>query len=262
MHSLWKTLLGEFVGTFTLVTIGCGAIISAASSSSAGIYASFAFGLALIVAIYTWGSQTGGHFNPAFTMGVAACGGMDWIRAILYWIVQFLAAICAAAVLLYFFGSASGLGASVGTWTSIDALKAVLLEGLLTFLLTLVFLCVTKDCRTALIAGFAVGLSLTACMLVAYNWTGGSFNPARSLGPAIFTNNLGTVWIYLLGPLVGGLLAGLCFRLYHSGWCGDNSAALDTMGASEVLKHKVSTTVHNVGTSMARSMPVRFDPSI
>lgn len=261
MHNLWKDLVAEFFGTFTLVTIGCGAVLLGTANGGNNLVSAFAFGLALIAAIYTWGAQSGGHFNPAVSLGAAVSGEMDWMRMIAYWIVQIVAGIAAAAVLVYFFGADSGVGASTGEFTTTNKLKAVLLEALLTFFLVLAFLFTTRGSNASLVAGFVIGLTLTAAMFVGLPWTGGSLNPARSFGPAIFAGELGTVWIYLLGPLIGAVLAALLYRAYSTTWCVDKRLhEIDTKAASQTVGEKVSTAFHRVGNSMASAMPVAFVP--
>ena len=261
MHSLWKDLLAEFFGTFTLVTIGCGAVLLGTANGGNNLISALAFGLALIAAIYTWGAKSGGHFNPAVSLGAAVSGEMDWMRMIAYWIAQIVAGIAAAAVLVYFFGSSSGVGASTGVFTTTNKLKAVLLEALLTFFLVLAFLFTTRGSSTSIFAGFVIGLTLTAAMFVGLPWTGGSLNPARSLGPAIFAGQLNTVWIYLIGPLIGAIIAALLYRAYSSTWCSEkNGHSVDTAAASNVITNKVSGAFHRVGNSMASAMPVSFTP--
>lgn len=261
MQNLWKSLVAEFFGTFTLVTIGCGAVLLGASNGGNNMVSALAFGLALIAAIYTWGAQSGGHFNPAISLGAAVSGEMDWMRMFAYWIVQIVAGIAAAAVLVGFFGTASGVGASTGEWTTTNKLKAVLLEALLTFFLVLAFLFTTRGSSASIVAGFVIGLTLAAAMFVGLPWTGGSMNPARSFGPAIFAGQLNTVWIYLLGPLIGAVIAALLYRAYSSTWCMDKRLQnVDTQAASQVISDKISTTFHRVGNSMASAMPVAFTP--
>lgn len=210
---LWKALLTEFLGTFTLVFVGAGAVALTTAQGGSLIGSAFAFGLALMAIIYAWGSFSGTHVNPAVSFGYAVAGRMGWGLMALYWIAQFLGGIVAAALIFYFFGSATGAGASIGSFTNTDAWKAVFLEALLTMFLVLTVLLVTRNPTLALVSGLAIGLVLTFDMLVGFPFTGASMNPARSFGPAIFSNNLGTFWIYLVGPLLGALIAALVYRL-------------------------------------------------
>lgn len=213
MHEVWKCLLTEFIGTFVFVFIGAGAVALTAAQGATSLGTAFAFGLAFITLFYAWSVYSGAHFNPAVSFGYAVAGKMNWALMLGYWVVQLLGAILAAAVIAYFFGTQTGAGASVGTFTYTDKLKAVLLEGLLTFFLVMTVLLVTKNPTVALYSGFAIGLVYTFAYINAGDLTGASMNPARSLGPALFSSNMGTYWIYVVGPLVGALLAALVFRL-------------------------------------------------
>lgn len=154
------------------------------------------------------------NFNPAVSFELALEGRMNWGVMVAYWIVQLLGGIVAAALIAYFFGTASGVGASVGSLTNTDAWKAVLVEAIATFFLAITVLIVTRKPLLSLVVGLAIGLILTFDILAIGPLTGGSMNPARSLGPAIFSNNIGTYWIYVVGPLLGGLVAALVYKLF------------------------------------------------
>jgi len=219
MEDTVKALLAEFIGTFTLVLIGCGAVALAVQQGFNIIISAFAFGLVLLALVYTWGSYSGAHLNPAISFGFAVAGRMPWLLMLGYWIAQILGAILAAALVAYFFGTASGAGASVGILTNTDAWKAVLVEAFITFFLVLTVLFVTRSPMLSLVSGLAIGLIVVAAMLAFGYLTGASMNPARSLGPAIFSGNMGTWWIYVVGPLLGALVAALIFRAFDSMWC-------------------------------------------
>lgn len=214
MDYLWKALLCEFLGTFTLVFVGAGAVALTAAQGGSLVGSAFAFGLALMILIYAWGSYSGAHFNPAISFGTAVAGRMNWGLMFGYWIAQLLGGIAAAALIAYFFGTASGVGASIGSLTNTDAWRAVLFEAIITFFLVITFLLVTKNPWMAFSGGIAIGLVLTANMLFGAPLTGASMNPARSLGPAIFSGNIGTYWIYVVGPLIGALVAALIYKLF------------------------------------------------
>lgn len=212
--SLWSSLLVEFLGTFAVVLIGCGAIALTIAQGGSLVGSAFAFGLVLMSLYYMFGSFSGAHFNPAVSFGFAVAGRMPWGLMFGYWIAQFLGAIAAAALVAYFYGTANGAGASVGSLTNTDQWKAFLLEAFLTFFLVMAYLLVTRNPLLAIASGLAIGLVLTFSMLAAGPLTGASMNPARSLGPAIFSNNMGSYWIYIVGPLVGALVAALVYKLF------------------------------------------------
>lgn len=218
MDHVWIALLSEFLGTFTLVFIGAGAAALTLSQGGSLVGTALAFGLALAAIIYVWGSYSGGHFNPAVSFGAALVGRMSWGTMLAYWCVQLLGGIAAAALIAWFFGTASGVGASVGSLTYTDQIKAVLVEALITFFLVFTILMVTKNAMYSLVAGLIIGMVLTFDILVAGPLTGGSANPARSLGPALFSGNISSYWIYVVGPLLGALAAGLLFKAMDTCW--------------------------------------------
>ena len=211
---VWKALLAEFIGTFTLVFIGASAVALTVGQGGSLLTSAFAFGLALMTIIYVWGSYSGAHVNPAVSFGFAVAGQMNWGLMLGYWVAQLLGGIAAAALVAYFFGTATGAGASIGSLTNSDIWKAILLEAFLTFFLVIAYLFVYRNPFLAIISGIAVGLVLTFAMLAGGPLTGASTNPARSLGPAIFSNNMGTYWIYIVGPLLGALVAALVYKLF------------------------------------------------
>lgn len=217
-EEVWKALLAEFFGTFILVFVGAGAVALSAQQGGSLIGSAFAFGLALLVLVYALSSWTAGHFNPAVSFGAAVAGKMSWVTMLGYWIAQVLGGILAAALILWFYGSATGVGASVGSLTQTTPWKALLFEALLTFFLVFAVLTVTNNPALALVSGLVIGTILAADMFAGFPLTGASMNPARSIGPALFSNNIGSLWIYIIGPLLGALVAALLFRLMNANW--------------------------------------------
>jgi aquaporin Z len=203
-----KALLAEFIGTFALIFIGAG---TAAVGVGGLLGVALAHGIVIISMAYAYGPISGAHVNPAVTLAVALRGNLKWSEAVSYWIAQFLGGIAAAATLLFILGGASsGLGATVPT--SVSPLQAIVLEALLTFLLVNVILHTTEAKNPTPPAGLAIGLTLAGAILFGGPLTGASLNPARTLGPALFTGTLDVFWIYLLGPAVGAILAVLARR--------------------------------------------------
>jgi len=215
---LWKALVAEFIGTFALVFIGAGAGALTLQQGGSLLGTAFAFGLVLMTMIYILGTYSGANFNPAISFGFALTGRMSWGVMVAYWIVQLIAGIAAAALIVYFVGSQSGVGASVGSLTNTQSWKAVLVEAFLTFFLVITVLLVTRNPMLSIVTGVAIGLVLTFDILAAGPLTGGSMNPARSLGPALFSNNIGSYWIYVVGPLLGALIASIVYKLYVYNW--------------------------------------------
>jgi len=206
-----KPFFAELIGTFALVFIVAGA----AALGTAGLLGvALAYGLVVATFSYLFGEISGAHLNPAVTFGLALYGSIDWVKAVFYWIAQFLGGIIAAALLLFIFGGASnGLGATVLA-SGVNPFQGVVVETLLTFfLVNSVFFAAIGE-YAGKRAGFVIGLTVVFAILMGGPLTGGSLNPARTLGPAIFTGSLGQFWIYLVGPFVGAALASLVYRLF------------------------------------------------
>ena len=214
-----KVFLAEFIGTFMLVFIGAGA---GASSAAGLVGVALAHGLILAVLFYTFGHISGAQVNPAVTFALALQGALKWSEAVFYWLAQFVGAI-AAAGLLHLVASALGgsinASATVGVLTNDYPVFALLVEAVLTFLLVNVYLHTAVAGKGGSMAGFAIGMTMTAAFLVGGPLTGGAFNPARTLGIAIYTApslaNPYTYVIYLFGPLIGATLAVLLFNFFN-----------------------------------------------
>lgn len=215
-----KKLTAEVIGTFILVLFGCGAaVIGGGAIGFTGI--SLAFGLAIVAAAYGLGAISGAHLNPAVSFGMVAAGRMTISDAISYSIAQIIGAILGAGV-LYLIASGSagwtgGLGANgygVGYLGEYSLTAALVLEVVMTFLFVTVILGATGSGSAAGFAGLAIGLTLAAIHLVGINVTGVSVNPARSIGPALFSGGsaLTQLWVFIVAPLVGGLLAGALYK--------------------------------------------------
>jgi len=218
MEELFKALATEFLGTFTLVFIGASATSLIASQTSSILAAALAFGLTLAALIYAWGGLSKAHFNPAVSLGSALSGGDDALspaHLVGYWIAQLLGGIAAAAFATYVLDGSKGID-SFGSYTKSNSFKALVIEAVLTFFLVITFLFLSKGNKAmSATLGLAVGGVLSASMLAAYPFTGASLNPARSLGPSFFTGTLSTVWVYLVGPLIGSIIAAVVYRIFQ-----------------------------------------------
>jgi aquaporin Z len=228
-----RKLAAEAVGTFGLVFFGVGvATLSfgfkfAGLSTSAGVVATaLAFGLVLMGLAYTFGPISGCHVNPAVTMGFVVSRRMPIGEAVGYWIAQFIGGIAGALVLWGIMSGSpaysrrvTGLGANgYGklSMVHINQGGAFGIEVIMTLLFVLVILAATSKIGAPGFAGIVIGLSLTLVHLIGIPFTGTSVNPARSLGPALVVQGLALsqVWLFIVAPLVGGLLAALLFRLF------------------------------------------------
>jgi aquaporin Z len=226
-----RKLVAEFLGTALLVIFAVGvATLSfgfhfAGSSTSAGIVATaLAFGLVVLALAYTIGPICGAHVNPAVTMGFVVSGRMSLTEAGGYWLAQFAGGIVGALVLWGMFTTTKGYtraldGLGTNGWgnqsmTGISMGGAFLVEVVLTFLFVLVVLGATSRLGTPAFAGLGIGLALTVVHLIGIPLTGTSVNPARSLGPALVVGHtaLSQVWLFIVAPLVGGIIAALVYR--------------------------------------------------
>lgn len=211
----WRKLLAESIGTFALVFMGAGAIITnGITDNGVGLLGiALAHGLTLVFVICAFGHISGAHINPAVTLGFVVARRISVSLGIAYAAAQLLGGILGALVLALLmpdsFVTASNVGATlISPQVSIG--QALLIEGVLTFFLALtVFGAAVHPAASKSIAAFAIGSVLIAEILVAGPLTGASMNPARSLGPALVSGAWADNWVYWVAPAIGGLFAGL-----------------------------------------------------
>jgi MIP family channel proteins len=204
--------VAEFVGTFTLIFIGGGAGIVSGNDIVA---VALANGLAIGIMVSNLGHISGGHFNPAITLGFLATRRITTPLAVAYWIAQFLGAVIAAAILRGFFHHAI-LGALPHA-PQFGAGKGFVLEIILTFFLVWAVWATAVDPGGAFkaIAGLAIGLTISIDVLMGGPLTGAAMNPARAFGPQLLSGNWGEGWIYYLGPVLGALLASFAYEYLY-----------------------------------------------
>jgi aquaporin Z len=219
-----KKYFAELVGTFILVLFGCGtAVVAGDRVGILGI--AFAFGLAQVAAIYGIGPISGGHVNPAVSLGVWTAGRMSAKDMFGYWVGQFAGAILAAWVLYAIVSGISGgynLGLSglgqdgwgPGYQGGYSIVSAIAFEFVATLIFVIVILGSTQKSAPAGFAGLAIGITLLVIHIFGIHITGVSVNPARSLGPALLVGGqaMSQVWLFLVVPSLGGVAAGLLFR--------------------------------------------------
>jgi aquaporin Z len=219
-----KKILAEIVGTFILVLFGVGtAVVAGDKVGILGI--AFAFGLALIGAAYGIGPISGCHINPAVSLGVWVAGRMTLKEMIGYWVGQFTGGIVGAWVVMTIANGVSGgynivsnglgqNGWGIGYQGGYNTTSAILFEFIATLIFVIVILGSTQKSAPASFAGLAIGITLVVIHIFGIHITGVSVNPARSLGPALMVGGqaLRQVWLFLLVPSLGGLVAGLLFR--------------------------------------------------
>jgi aquaporin Z/aquaporin NIP len=214
--------IAELVGTFILVFGGTAVAVGAilARPTAGGAYGSLAialaFGLALVAVVAALGHVSGAHVNPAVTLGMAATGKFPWKYAPHYVVAQLVGAVLAAlATWLTFGGAGARSEASLAATypaQGVGDLQAFIVEILITFILVFVVISVATDERApAAIAPIAVGFALAVGVFIAGPVTGGAVNPARALGPMLVAGDLTSAWLYILGPIIGGVLGALLY---------------------------------------------------
>lgn len=228
MYDLWKQLFAEFLGTFILVFVGSAAVSLSIANGGSIVGNALAFGLTYLILIYTLNSFCSCNFNPAISFALAVDGRLGWCRMLLLWVVQILGAIAAAALVAWIYGV--DFSAPGGELVVENPWNFLVLEMMLTFFLIFTFLFVTRNPMIAIISGFILGLVLTANILVGGFLGKVGINPAYSLAAGIFSGNLGSYWLFLLGPFLGALLAVFIYKALTIYWscteavekgCGD-----------------------------------------
>lgn len=211
--NLTQKLIAEAVGTYFVVFAGCGSV------AVNKIYGSVTFpgicitwGLIVMVMIYSVGHISGAHFNPAVTITFAIFRRFPYVHVPLYIIAQVMGSILGSGTLYYLFPSEKEH--FFGTVPTGSNVQSLILEIIITFLLLFVVSGVATDSRAiGELAGLAIGATILLNVFVAGPISGASMNPARSLGPALVMGNYKGLWVYIVGPLVGGITGGFCYNL-------------------------------------------------
>lgn len=224
----FKKYLAEFIGTAVLVILGCGTAMLVGCNAASGcgyILTALAFGLVIVGMAYCIGNVSGCHINPAVSIGVLVSGGMSVKDFFGYIVAQCLGAIAGTGVLYAIFDLGSvtdmtgGYGSNGLAGVNGSFVAGLVVEVVLTFIFVLTILGVTsKKAGHGSFAGVVIGFTLTLVHILGIGLTGTSVNPARSLGPAIFAGGaaLTDLWVFIVAPLVGGVLAALVYKFLES----------------------------------------------
>ena len=219
-----KRYIAELIGTMVLVLFGCGsAAVAGTVLGNLGI--AMAFGLSIVAMAYVIGDIYGCHINPAVSIGMWIDGRMETKDLIMYIVFQCIGAIIGIALLAAIINSAPSLGGYAVTGlgqngfgpassVGLNVTGAIIVEIILTFVFVFTVLGVTKKAENATIAGIVIGLTLAFVHIMGIPLTGTSVNPARSLAPALFLGGqaLQQVWVFILAPIVGAVIAGLLYK--------------------------------------------------
>jgi MIP family channel proteins len=222
MYTKSQKLAAEFLGTFALIFFGAGAICTDQFLRTTGqggiglLGIALAHGLAIALMISAVGHVSGGHFNPAVTIGFWVTKRLSTLDALLYWVAQLAGAVAAAYLLRAVVPHDTWLTAALGTpdlARDFTRSYGMLLEAVMTFFLVFVIFAAAVDERgsSGKIAGFVIGLTITMDILLGGPLTGAAMNPARAFGPALAANHWANHGVYWVGPLAGGFLAGLIY---------------------------------------------------
>ena len=217
--SRWSRYLAELIGTFVLVIIGPGAVMVSASTNAFGQEGiALAFGLAVTIVVASIGHLSGAHINPAVTIALWSAGRFPSREVVSYVVAQCTGAVLAAFTLRWVLGTVGNVGATI---PMVSLERAFVVEAGYSAILGFVIMGVATDKRAAAgIAPFAIGATVFAGALMTGPLTGGSFNPARSFGPAVAGGGFEAHWIYWVAPIVGMIAA---MRVYDAIRGGDDS---------------------------------------
>lgn len=224
MYSLSQKLMAEFVGTFTLIFIGAGSVcadqyLRSANQPGLGILGiALAHGLAIAIMVTAIGHISGGHLNPAVTIGFWVARRISTIQSLCYWFAQVAGAVFAAFLLSLIIPEATWRACALGTpdlATDFTRLHGMAIEAVASFLLVFVVFGTAVDSKGAFgkIGGFAIGLTITMDILIAGPFTGAAINPARAFGPALVSRHWVNQGVYWIGPLIGGVIAGFLYNV-------------------------------------------------
>jgi MIP family channel proteins len=215
MKDAWRHFTAEFIGTFALVFIGGGAIVTSPMLQVQAAVVNIAFAHGLILALLVTATmRISGHLNPAVTAGFLVTRRIEPMMAVVYWIAQFMGAIIAAYALKALYPANIATLTKLGGQSisaDINLVQAIVLEAIATFFLVFVVFGTAVDPKAPKVGGFAIGLTVTAGILGIGPLTGGSMNPARSFGPAVVTGSFEGQAAYWIGPLLGGIAAALLY---------------------------------------------------
>ncbi|MDC0176817.1 MIP family channel protein [Polaribacter sp.] len=217
-----KKYISEFIGTFSMVFCGTGAMtineVTNGDVTHVGI--AITWGLIVMAMIYAFAETSGAHFNPAVSIAFAFAKKFSWKEVPKYIIAQILGAFLASLILYFLFPTSETLGATIAT---VDVWRACVLELLLTFFLMVVIINVSTGSKEiGYVAGIAIGGVVLLEAMFAGPITNASMNPARSIAPAIVSGNLQHLWMYIIAPILGALLAVVSCKLVKDKNCCNN----------------------------------------
>ena len=208
-----RVYLAELLGTFAFLTVGYMSVVAfhiAVEGAAGLLVVPFSFGFGLLAAIFAFGHISGGHFNPAVTVGIVLDGRLPALEGAFYVIAQIIGAIGAAVVVLVTVNQQAVADGITKPGAGISDISALVIETIFTAIFVTVILVSSK--RAPQIAGLAIPMTLVAIHFAIATVTGSSVNPARSIGSAVVGGDLTGLWIYIIGPTVGGVIGWAVYR--------------------------------------------------
>ena len=216
-RNLPRQCVAEAIGTFALIFIGVGAIYNLGAIPGGLLGIALAHGLTIAVMVSATAGISGGHLNPAVTFGLLVGGKISLKDSIAYWIAQLAGATAAGFLCVSLLGTAAVAGGTPDISTTllsvpvVSTLQAIIIEAVLTFFLVFVVYGSAVDARAPKIGGLAIGLTVALDILFGGPLTGAAMNPARTFGPALASGHWNNHLVYWIGPMLGGLMAGLIY---------------------------------------------------
>jgi len=211
MRGSVPALIAEAVGTFLFFFIAAGAaLVVTGDPAAALLVVALAHGVVLAVLVSSFGAVSGGHFNPAVTLGLWIAGKIDPVRGLAYMAAQLLGGAAAGLALAAFFGSVSGAVPALGQ--GVDAMEGIALEAIMTSVLLFAVFGTAVDPRGPKIGGLAIGLAVAVDILFGGTLTGAAMNPARWFGPALAAGAFDNWYVWWIGPFLGAAVVALLYR--------------------------------------------------
>jgi MIP family channel proteins len=211
MSGTVPALVAEAIGTFLFFFIAAGAaLVVTGDPAAALIVVALAHGVVLAVLVSSFGAVSGGHFNPAVTLGLWVAGKIDAVKGLLYMVVQLFGGAAAGFALAYFFGDVSGAVPALGD--GVDVTEGIALEAIMTTVLLFAVFGTAVDARGPKIGGLAIGLAVAVDILFGGSLTGAAMNPARWFGPAVAAGNFDNWYVWWIGPFLGAIVVALLYR--------------------------------------------------
>jgi MIP family channel proteins len=211
MRGSAPALVAEAIGTFLFFFIAAGAALAVTGDPAAALLVvALAHGVVLAVLVSSLGAVSGGHFNPAVTLGLLVAGKIDAAKGLAYGVAQLLGAAAAGYALAYIFGDVAPAVPALGA--NVDIVQGIALEAIMTAVLLLAVFGTAVDPRGPKIGGLAIGLAVAVDILFGGGLTGAAMNPARWFGPALAAGTFDNWYVWWIGPFVGAIIVALLYR--------------------------------------------------